>query len=266
MLVVFLQAGDIVLERIDAGRGQDSGLAHAPSVHAAEAACLLDGRPVRHDHRTDRGAEPLGKTEGDGFERSGIVGSRHSGRHDGVEEPGPVQVHGNVVGKRHLADPIDRGKRIDGPAAAVVRVLQADQFGLDAVRVLRPDGRFDLLRIEQAPLPRDPVQLHAGQCGRRALFIADDVGAALDDHFVARPGLEPKRQLVGHDPGRHEQGCFLAEQGRRHVLQPVDGGVFPIDIVPDGSGGHGLAHGLAWFRDGVASEVDHGNTVMGDER
>ena len=56
-----------------------------------------------------------------------------AGGDDGVPEPGAVEVHDQAVLARPGADRLDLLERIDAAAAAVVRVLQADQPGADHV-------------------------------------------------------------------------------------------------------------------------------------
>ena len=42
IIVVVLQSSDMVIERIDAGRGEDAGLPHGAAVHAAKPSGFID--------------------------------------------------------------------------------------------------------------------------------------------------------------------------------------------------------------------------------
>ena len=50
---------------------------------------------------------------------------------------------------------------------------------------------------------------------------------------------------------------FFAHDFGGALLQPVDGGIFAVDVVADFGFGHGAPHGGGGPRDGVAAQVDH---------
>ena len=57
--VIVGEARAVVLERVQRGRAQDAGLAHAAAQHLAEAARAFDVVAAARDHRADRRAEAL---------------------------------------------------------------------------------------------------------------------------------------------------------------------------------------------------------------
>ena len=75
--------------------------------------------------------------------------------HHGVHQPGAVEVHGQpwlARPGRDLGDVVDR---VDPAAAAVVRVLQADQPGPDVMAVVGPDLAAEHVGREQAAVALD---------------------------------------------------------------------------------------------------------------
>jgi hypothetical protein len=79
--------------------------------------------------------------------------------------------------------------------------------------------------------------------------------------FVARLAVDADAQLVAHRAGGDEQGGLLAEEGGRFFLEPIDRGVFAVDVVADLGRGHGGAHAGRGAGERVAAEVDHGGRL-----
>ena len=77
--------------------------------------------------------------------------------------------------------------------------------------------------------------------------------ARLADDLLPRLGVQAQSDLVAHGAGRHKDGGFAPEDLRGACLQPVDRGVFAINVVPDVRRGHGGPHLRRWFRYGVAA-------------
>ena len=81
MVMIVLESGDMMLERIDAGGREDAGLAHSPAVHAAEAPRTFNQLGVAGgQQRAGRRPETLGEAEGYRFEMLRIGGRWQSGR------------------------------------------------------------------------------------------------------------------------------------------------------------------------------------------
>ena len=161
-------------------------MAHRASVHAAKAArAIHESLVVGDQQRSNRGSQSLRETEGDGFEVLGVHRRRQGGGGHGIEEPGPVEVHGDPLSYGKGSDFFDRGERINRAASGVVCVLDADQGRCDAVCIVRSDGGFHLLNGHDSPFAGHPMKLYAGQCPSCSLFIANDMTLALDDNFLS---------------------------------------------------------------------------------
>ena len=140
--VVIRKPLDVVVERVEPGGRDDPGLAHRAAEEVLEAPRLRHPLPRPGDERAERAAEALGEAEAHGVELAPVLGRRDAGGDRGVEEPGAVQV------RREPVNPGLRGhlphlrERPDAPAAAVVRVLDADELRRRHVQV---GGRVDHL-------------------------------------------------------------------------------------------------------------------------
>jgi len=95
MVMIMLEAGDMVLERMNAGGREDAGLPHSPAVHAAEAARTFNQLCVAGDQQgAGRGAETFREAEGHRFEMLRIGGGRQGGGGDGIEQSAPSRCIG----------------------------------------------------------------------------------------------------------------------------------------------------------------------------
>ena len=83
------------------------------------------------------------------------------------------------------------------------------------------------------------------------------MGAGIADHFLAVFGEQLDGDGVAHGAGGNEERGFLAGDFGGARFQPVDGGVFAVNVVADFGFEHGLAHGGRGFGDGVAAQIDH---------
>ncbi|MNF16221.1 hypothetical protein D3C80_2191520 [compost metagenome] len=61
------------------------------------------------------------------------------------------------------------------------------------------------------------------------------------------------RQQVGHGAGWHEQGRLFAQQFGTFVLERIDAGIFPVDIISHLGMQHALAHGFRGLGHGITS-------------
>ena len=92
--VVVGETLDVVVERVDAGRGDDPRLAHRAAEEVLLAPGALDELLGACQERSERAAEPLRQAERDGVEAGGDLGRRDALRRRGVQEAGAVEVHG----------------------------------------------------------------------------------------------------------------------------------------------------------------------------
>ncbi len=90
--VIFRETIDMVVERMNARGGQESGLAHGSSVHLPEAMHACHRRGIACDHGACRGTKSLRETDGDRVE-AGADGSRRFARGNrGVPHASAIEV------------------------------------------------------------------------------------------------------------------------------------------------------------------------------
>ena len=77
------------------------------------------------------------------------------------------------------------------------------------------------------------------------------------DHFLPVLGVQLDRDGVAHGAGGHEQRGFLAGDFGRALLQPVDGGIFAVNVVADLGLHHGAPHLGRGLGHGIAAQIDH---------
>ena len=188
--VVVGEALAVVLERVQARRGEDAGLAHAAAEHLAEAVRARDAaRAEPATTEPDRRAEPL----------------REATR-DGVERRAPA-----APGRRRSPRPRSRGARRRGAGAARARARPRPRRRSCLDGKTRPPPRLcvfstqtrrvrakwssagltaaaQLVGAERRRPRRSHGELHAGERRARARLVELDVRVARRDHLVARLG------------------------------------------------------------------------------
>ena len=145
---------------------------------------------------------------------------------------------------------------IDASAAAVVRVLQADQPRAYLMIVVRPNLVLQLRHVEDAVIAVERPAGDAAEHRRAAGLVVVNVAIDIAEQLVAGLRVRLDADLVRHGARRHEQGRFLAEQFGDAFFQAVDGGVFVEDVVADLGGVHGRAHAGRRPGHGVAAQID----------
>ena len=152
--VVLGEALDVVVERVEHRRRDDTGLAERAAEQELEVPGLLHLLLGAGEDRAHRAAEPLREADLDGVGEPAVLGGRDAGGDGGVEQARAVEMDGEA----ELAGGGDRRfellERPDPPAGAPVRLLEHD----------------DARRLE-------PV---AGGDGRAELVGSDPAGVALD--------------------------------------------------------------------------------------
>jgi hypothetical protein len=123
------------------------------------------------------------------------------------------------------------------------------------VLLVRVDRRPHLLGVEEAAAAQR-LDLHARKRRRRAALVEQGVGVLAGQHHVAGPGVDRDGGLVGHGAAGDEERRRLAQQLRRHGLEPVHGGVFEVDVVADLGLDHCLAHGGRREGDRIAAQIE----------
>src|SRR5215212_2124574 len=77
------------------------------------------------------------------------------------------------------------------------------------------------------PFSKDRPYLDAGEEGRGAGLVVEDVGVLVEYHFVTTLGRDVHGDLIHHRPRRTVKGRLLAEKCCHVLLQPVNRRVLP---------------------------------------
>ncbi len=140
---------------------------------------------------------------------------------------------------------VDRGHRLQGdhrPPGAVVSVFQADQGGGRKMNIIFPDRLAYIGRREGPPFARKGSELHPRQRRSRSRLVVKDMSAFLEDDFAGGRAMAQDRDLVALGAAGDQQSLLLAQHLCRQLLQPVDCGVLPVNIVAQLRRRHGAAH------------------------
>src|SRR3546814_19268083 len=82
----------MMLQRIDAGGGDDAGLAQRAAHTLLPGPGFEDQFPAAGEDRAEWTSEPLAEVEPEGIEGFGEIQGGHAGRDDGVEDARAVHV------------------------------------------------------------------------------------------------------------------------------------------------------------------------------
>ncbi len=243
--VIFGQAVDVVLERVERAGGDDAGLAHAAAERFAMSPGLADQVSGAAQGRADRCAQAFREADAHGVEVAGPIGGRNARGDDGVEQPRAVEVAGEAVFGGPAADFRERVVRLNPTRAAIVCVFQAHEPRADAMIVRRPDAADELLDLQHAVVAFDRLGGDAEQLGVGALFVAQDVAIGFAQEFVAGLAVHTQAELVAHRAGGNVESRFFAQHLGDPLLESPHGGVVAEHVVADVGGGHGGAHARA---------------------
>jgi len=114
----------------------------------------------------------------------------------------------------------------------------------------------DLRRAEYAPLRPHLSDLdtpdHRGSCR----LVQEQVGVSIRDDLLAGTGADQQTEQIAHGSAGYEKRGLLAHPPGCRLLQPVDGGVVPEDVVAERRAGHGLEHVRCGERHRVGPKVN----------
>ena len=254
--VVFGKPIPMAVERMEAGGGKDARLPHGPAHALLPAPCLVDEGGRAGKHSAHGAAEPLAQVDPGAVEAGAVIGRGGAGGHNRIRQPRPVQMGCKAVRAGDIRYRLHGFQRPDRAAAHIGGVLDLQQRGAGRIAVFRADCGFGLFRRVDAALARYGRDLHAGKRGRPAALEVQDVAGGLGNHLVARPAMDPDRNLVAHRSGGQEHGSFVAEQCRHPFAERVDARVGERLLVADRRLRHRPAHFGRRQGLGVAVEVD----------
>jgi hypothetical protein len=249
---------DVVVERVDPGRGDDPRLPHRAAEEMLAAPRLQHQRFRPGEERAERAAEPLREAERDRVEVPADLRRRRAARHRRVHEPRAVEVDAHVelaAGRRHRLDLLERP---DPAAGRVVRVLDDDEPRRRDVHA-RPVavGGAHLLGREPAGDAAQAARHEARVHGRAAELGEKGVRVLLGEHLLARLGEDPERDLVRHRRRRQVDRGLVAEELRAAPLELVHGRVLALLLVAHDGARDRLAHRLRRPRGGVGTKINH---------
>ncbi len=208
--MVFGQPLDVVLERIQAGRGKYAGLTHAAAQHLAPAQRLFDEFLTAAQQRTNRRAQALGQADGDAVEAFHRGARTDAELHRRIAYAGAVQVGGEAAPVREPGRRLHVAGLEHAPAEGV---LQREQAAAREVEIVRLDRALDVGEREAAVgLMRDRLRLDAAEHGAAAGLVLVGMRVLADDVFVAALAVREQRDQVALRARGREQRRFMAEQ------------------------------------------------------
>ena len=136
-----------------------------------------------------------------------------------------------------------------------MRVLQTDQTGLREVQLGDADGGLDVPGRHDPVGPGHPVDEQPAHRRDARHLGPEDVGVTLQNRLLTVSGVGQDGDEIPHRAADHEEGCLLAEELRRVLLQLADRGIPLAPIVPHLRSRHRLPHLLGRLRDRVTAKV-----------
>ena len=265
--VVVGQALDVVVERVEAGGGDDARLAHGAAQHLLPAPRLLDEGRRAGQARADRGAEALGEVQPRAVEAARPVGGIDAAGHHRVHQPRAVEVGRQAGGAGDVEHAAHLLERPHAPAAHVRGLLDGHQALARPVAPAGPgavDRVLERLRGEHAAVAVDLGDHRAGELGRAAGLGDQRVGVAPDEHpLAAGADVQADGDLVAHRPAGQEERRLVAQQRRDALLEGARRRVRAALLVADLGRGDGGAHGRRGARLRVGVEVDERHRPRG---
>src|SRR5258708_195806 len=158
---------------------------------------------------------------------------------------------------RVFADIIHLRRRIHRSTSHVVRIFQAHQRRLGIVINLRPDHRLDLLPRQNPVFAACHSRHASGDRRHRRQLVQIHVTAFFTNYFIAvvRPHFDANE--IPHASRGYKQRRLFPENLRSPFLQPVDGGIFSVHVIPDFRFRHRTPHLCRRPRHSVAPQIHH---------
>src|SRR5262249_14033792 len=144
---------DMVVERIEAGGGEDARLPHRTAEYPAGLHGAGDVGGAAGDDAADRAAEALRQCDRCEIERPRQFGKADARRDRRIEEAGAVEITSDAARARRLADGGDLALLPHDAAAEIVRVFDRDEPARrQNDMAARFDGGAEILDGEAAAL------------------------------------------------------------------------------------------------------------------
>jgi hypothetical protein len=192
-----------------------------------------------------------------------VVVHGDAGRDRSIEDACAIEVHRETAAVGHLAQRLVQAWRDHSTAAAIMRVLEAQQLGRRIVDVALADRRGHARRIQHASLARDRPWHQMCDAGQRADLVMHDVRIGVEDDLAAGGSVHDQRDEVGHVSADREHRRLLAHRRCGHGLEARDGRVVAVGVIAERRGRDCLEHRFCRQGLGVAAQVDRGHDVSG---
>src|SRR5580765_3543843 len=88
-------------------------------------------------------------------------------------------------------------------------------------------------------------------------LVIQDMAAIFCNDLLTGFGMHFDGDLVAHAAGRNPQSRLFFKDLSGALLQPVDSRIITKNIVTHLGIGHRFTHGIGWFCNCVAAEIDH---------
>jgi len=141
-------------------------------------------------------------------------------------------MHRQAVVSRDGGSLFQRLQRKYPAAALVVGVLHREHASGCVVDIHRMDGLGDFRAREKTAGPQS-FDLDAPQRCTRSAFVKQDVRVVADQHRVSGASRRCDGRLVAHRSRGDKEGGFFAREFRGHLLQPIDGRIFSVNVISD---------------------------------
>ena len=143
---------------------------------------------------------------------------------------------------RPAAERFDAFVGLDPPAAAVVRVFQAEQRTRGMCGSSSSGTVASCSTVKHAALSRQWPGRHAVELRVAALLVIMTCAVGLADQGIARPAMQPHADKVRHRARGHKQRRLFAQHGGNPLLQGDHRRIVAEDVVADDRRGHDGAH------------------------
>ncbi len=258
--MVLGQTFDVMVERVQAGAGEYTGLPPARAEPLAPLPRL--GDPFRRPDQdgTHRRTKPLGQTDGHGVEEPSVGLEGIARRDVCVPEPCTVQVqaHSGAVDQASQCPQV--GQRLHGSTGEVVSVLDGDRRRRHEVRARgRRHQRRDRVEVHMPLRVRPGPRRHTLPRRVRPELGPHHVRLGLAEQFLPGCDVRADPEQVGQRAGDREQPGLMAQQARDPFFQRGRRRVLAVHVVTGFSRSHRREHRRRGPGHRVAAQVDrHG--------
>ena len=221
-----------MLKGIQGSPRKHAHLPHVASQHASVVSGPFDEVTAADEHSTRGAAESLAQTNGHGVEESCQIRRLTPVVHDGIEDPGSVNVDSGAIVVGKLADSLKLLQRVN--VAVESGILQEHQLciGVHFVHLGSTEGLLHVDQRKKASLGLDLCCLQSRYHSHSSPFPLDKVRIARSHHFVRWSGRRKYPCQVAHRRRGRPHRRFLPKQLCHLLLQLIDCGIIMENIIP----------------------------------